>query len=88
MWSYNLFSLLVTSLAVDAFHHAPHLPSYLDAREIDIIPEDYPAYRLDIPIDHYNVSDDRTYKNRYWVNSKYYKSGGPVFYFDSGEQNA
>lgn len=88
MWLYNLVFLIVTSLIVDAFRHAHHLPSYLDPREIDIIPKDYPALRIDIPIDHYNASDSRTYKNRYWVNSKYYKAGGPVFYFDSGEQNA
>ena len=34
---------------------------------------------IDMPIDHFNDSDLRTYKNRYWVNATYYKEGGPVF---------
>ncbi|KAK3065956.1 hypothetical protein LTS18_002193, partial [Coniosporium uncinatum] len=64
-------------------------------RSGDLIPRgasinasDYPAFTLQIPIDHYNASDTRTYSNRYWINDSYYKPGGPVFYFDSGEQNA
>jgi len=60
----------------------------LTRREISINTTDYPASTLEIPIDHFNSSDKRTYSNRYWVNDKWYKSGGPVFYFDSGEQNA
>ena len=71
-----------------AAHRTHHLPAYIDTREISVNPEDYPAFRIDTPIDHYNASDKRTYQNRYWVNSKYYKTGGPVFYFDAGEQNA
>jgi hypothetical protein len=34
---------------------------------------------IDMPIDHFNESDHRTYKNRYWINATYYKEGGPVF---------
>ena len=64
------------------------MPSYLDKREISVNASDYPAFRINIPVDHYNASDNRMYSNRYWVNDKYYKAGGPVFYFDSGEQNA
>ena len=71
-----------------ALRHIPHFPKYLSAKEISINPKDYPACRIEIPVDHYNSSDTRTYSNRYWLNSKYYRSGGPVFYFDSGEQNA
>jgi len=57
-------------------------------REASINASDYPAFTLQIPIDHYNASHTRTYSNRYWINASYYKPGGPVFYFDSGEQNA
>lgn len=46
------------------------------------------ATNVPCQVDHYNASDNGTYSNRYWVNSRYYKPGGPVFYFDSGEQNA
>ncbi|KAK0263436.1 hypothetical protein LTS09_002628 [Friedmanniomyces endolithicus] len=66
----------------------PRLPGYLSRREISINASDYPAYHIEIPVDHYNASDNRTYENRYWVNAQHYKMGGPVFYFDSGEQNA
>lgn len=49
---------------------------------------DYPPSWITIPIDHFNNSDSRTFQNRYWVNSTFYQPGGPVFWFDSGEQNA
>jgi hypothetical protein len=40
------------------------------------------------PTDHFNSSDTRTFQNRYWFNASFYQEGGPVFWFDSGEQNA
>ncbi|KAF7356875.1 Peptidase S28 [Mycena venus] len=43
---------------------------------------------IDIPLDHFNASNRQTFPNRYWVNATYYEPGGPVFLFDSGEQNA
>ncbi|KAI0129175.1 peptidase S28 [Xylariales sp. AK1849] len=43
---------------------------------------------MTLPIDHFNVSDCRTFENRYWMNATFYEPGGPVFWFDSGEQNA
>ena len=55
---------------------------------VSINSSDYPAETISIPIDHYNVSDKRTYENRYWVICSYYQMGGPVFYFDAGEQDA
>ena len=68
----------------------PHLPRNggLTKREASINTSDYPALKISIPIDHYNASDKRTYSNRYWINSTYYRVGGPIFFFDSGEQNA
>lgn len=80
-----IFSFCTTTLAVG---NIPRFTKYLNDEEVSIKPKDYSAYRIDIPIDHYNASDTRTYSNRYWINSKYYRSGGPVFYFDAGEQNA
>lgn len=83
-----ILNLCILSQCISAF--APHLPRTGDLikREASINASDYPPLTMQIPIDHYNVSDARTYSNRYWVNSTYYKIGGPVFYFDSGEQNA
>ncbi|KAF3385804.1 putative extracellular serine carboxypeptidase [Talaromyces pinophilus] len=46
-----------------------------------------PTEYADIPIDHDNHTVG-TYKNRYWVTTKYYKSGGPVFLYDVGESSA
>lgn len=43
------------------------------------------ARTIEIPIDHFNESDTRTFKNRYWVNDTFYKAGGPVFFHDAGE---
>lgn len=85
----STLTYLLSSISVaQAFHHGHRLPGYLNKREISINASDYPAFRIDIPIDHYNTSDTRTYQNRYWVNSEYYAPGGPIFYFDAGEQNA
>ncbi|KAF9456269.1 peptidase S28 [Collybia nuda] len=42
-----------------------------------------------MPIDHFgNSSTAATFQNRYWVNATYWEKGGPVFLFDSGEQDA
>ncbi|KAJ7173751.1 peptidase S28 [Mycena filopes] len=43
---------------------------------------------IQMPLDHFNASNRQTFPNRYWVNATYYEPGGPVFLFDSGEQNA
>ncbi|KAJ7743079.1 serine carboxypeptidase S28-domain-containing protein [Mycena metata] len=43
---------------------------------------------IQMPLDHFNASNRQTFPNRYWVNATYYEAGGPVFLFDSGEQNA
>lgn len=88
MLASTLTYLLSYILLAQAFHHGHRPPGYLTKREISINASDYPAFRIDIPIDHYNTSDNRTYQNRYWLNSQYYHPGGPVFYFDAGEQNA
>ena len=48
---------------------------------IDVPPE----YTIDLPIDHFNLSDTRTFENHYWVNDTYYQPGGPVFLYDGGE---
>jgi len=45
-----------------------------------------PTYNFSIPVDHFNKDDSRTYSNRFWMNDTYYESGGPVFFFDFGEQ--
>ncbi|KAJ8695620.1 hypothetical protein PTI98_008204 [Pleurotus ostreatus] len=45
------------------------------------------SHFIDIPLDHFSNST-QTFKNRFWVNDTYFEPGGPVFLFDSGEQDA
>ncbi|KAF8887405.1 peptidase S28, partial [Infundibulicybe gibba] len=50
------------------------------------------AHSIKVPIDHFgenatNKGLGKTFPNRYWLNDSYY-DGGPVFIFDSGEQDA
>ncbi|KAG7096655.1 hypothetical protein E1B28_004070 [Marasmius oreades] len=43
---------------------------------------------INLPLDHFDANSNATFKNRFWVNATYYEVGGPVFLFDSGEQDA
>ncbi|KAF9268246.1 peptidase S28 [Marasmius fiardii PR-910] len=43
---------------------------------------------IDLPLDHFDATSNTTFKNRFWINTTYYEAGGPVFLFDSGEQDA
>jgi hypothetical protein len=40
---------------------------------------------VEIPLDHFNYLDKRTFQNRYWMNGTYYEKGGPIFMYDNGE---
>lgn len=46
----------------------------------------FEAATIQIPIDHYNPDDNRTYANRYWYNDTFHRPGGPVFFYDAGER--
>jgi hypothetical protein len=46
----------------------------------------FEAGTIDIPIDHFNIEDNRTYANRFWTNDTFYQPGGPVFFYDAGER--
>ncbi|KIJ30722.1 hypothetical protein M422DRAFT_267663 [Sphaerobolus stellatus SS14] len=97
-WSSNLIAILIWSLQYAIFINGEDL---LRTRGIHFRPQEFfpqpdrssvasnnPLF-IDMPIDHFSGDGDRrTFKNRYWVNETYYKAGGPVFIFDSGEQNA
>ncbi|XP_025208350.1 putative serine protease K12H4.7 [Melanaphis sacchari] len=37
-------------------------------------------------LDHFNVTDTRTWKQRYFINLKYYKMDGPVFLMVGGRE--
>lgn len=46
----------------------------------------FEAATIQLPIDHYNPDDDRTYANRYWYNATFHRPGGPIFFYDAGER--
>ncbi|KAF1837113.1 peptidase S28 [Decorospora gaudefroyi] len=64
--------------------------SIAGSREPTPIRDEY----VELPIDnfakskHQSFSYHGTFYNRYWVNSRAYKAGGPVFIYDVGEANA
>ncbi|TBU30170.1 serine carboxypeptidase S28-domain-containing protein [Dichomitus squalens] len=78
------FSLIVVVRAVKApsLRFQEHLAP---VRRGETVPNE--ALFFDMPLDHFGNATG-TFKNRHWVNDTYYKPGGPVFLFDSGEQNA
>ena len=50
--------------------------------------DDYTTYWFDNKIDHFNEKDERTYKQRYWYNNKFFSGKdqqGPVFLYICGE---
>jgi Serine carboxypeptidase S28 len=79
--------LVPFGLCVGAIHAMVPLPVPIEPNttENGSLP---PTLTIDIPIDHFNDSDTRTYKNRYWINDRYYQEGGPVIFFDVGESGA
>jgi hypothetical protein len=46
----------------------------------------FEAASIDLPLDHFNLTDDRTFSNRFWINTTFYQPGGPVFFYDAGER--
>ena len=49
---------------------------------------DFTTHWFENQLDHFNPNDDRTYKQRYWYNDKFYsgqEAQGPVFLYICGE---
>lgn len=46
----------------------------------------FEAATIEIPIDHFNLAENRTYFNHFWTNDTFYCAGGPVFFYDAGER--
>ena len=63
-------------------------PQLLQTRQDD---STYPAYTIDMPIDHFPHSPryaphtNATFSQRYYFDSTYYKPGGPVYLYIGGE---
>jgi hypothetical protein len=46
----------------------------------------FEAAVIDLPLDHFDATDGRTFSNRFWVSTTFYQPGGPVFFYDAGER--
>ncbi|KAK0224490.1 peptidase S28 [Armillaria nabsnona] len=88
---YGLLQLISLSLA--AISYSQVLERSWIRKELLSSPDDTElsennARFIEVPLDHFGSDNSSTFLNRYWVNASYYAPGGPVFLFDSGEQNA
>ena len=64
----------------DVYYEGKDLP------QIDV--NDFEEKTFENLVDHYNMQDDRTFKQRFWINDKYFKEGkekGPIFIYICGE---
>jgi hypothetical protein len=67
-WISLFLALVGYSASISPF--AFHLQSYLSKKEISINASSYPAFTMEIPLDRYSSANNRTYKNRYWINDE------------------
>ena len=81
------FRFLANAVTWAVYCHAHFQPSVIPPTFEDRSSPsaDLTALTVQIPIDHFNNKDDRTYANRYWINASHYEAGGPVFFYDVGE---
>lgn len=47
--------------------------------------DEFSARYFEQPLDHFTSTNGHTFQQRYWVNKRYYKTGGPIFVLDGGE---
>ncbi|THU93213.1 peptidase S28 [Dendrothele bispora CBS 962.96] len=69
---------------------APRMTDFLPTNPEQKVEINEPFF-ITMPLDHFSntsLNGTSTFQNRYWINATYYEPGGPVFLFDSGEQNA
>ncbi|KAJ7577831.1 peptidase S28 [Mycena floridula] len=88
MHSWALLSCCVATQVV-AQWKAPRLGLQDVLPAIDSSLSSSEAMFIEMPLDHFSDSaSNATFNNRFWINDTYYEPGGPVFMFDSGEQDA
>ncbi|XP_054156704.1 putative serine protease K12H4.7 [Oppia nitens] len=88
----TLYTLLYTGTCISAnnnnnrqlFATRPVLRPPIGDNYVNTLPDNW----FDQRVDHFNTSDIRTFKQRYFINYKYYKTGGPVFLMLDGESEA
>lgn len=50
-----------------------------------LLEEKYPAHYFEQALDHFDASVNQTFRQRYWVDDRFYRAGGPVIVLDGGE---
>ncbi|RYN52172.1 hypothetical protein AA0114_g5056 [Alternaria tenuissima] len=86
----KVLTLVYSLVALGSATPAPRSASWQGKRQAADAPA-YAAHTIDQPIDHFQDSDryvphtNATFKQRYFFDSSYYKSGGPVFLYIGGE---
>ena len=92
----SLYSIAVLAAAASAsladmdleFFGTEPAGDYYGSDLPDINVDDFYEKTFDNLVDHYNMQDDRTYKQRYWINDEYFNKGdkkGPIFIYICGE---
>lgn len=61
------------------------LPSLSSSSLLSPYERKYPALYFEQPLDHFDSAEKSTFQQRYWVDARFYKPGGPVFVLDGGE---
>ncbi|CAO3607532.1 unnamed protein product [Cunninghamella blakesleeana] len=87
---YELAVFLVSILSVEAFLKPGYRLHRNQINTLSVKPKINPRYGpyfFNQTIDH-ESSDTTTFKQRYWVNSDWYKTGGPVILYNAGEMDA
>ena len=79
---------LLSAIAVGNIHRDPlSMNPHRHLLEASRGPKhEVPAQYWDSKINHFDNTDDRTYKQRYWVDDKFFdQDNGPVFLYICGE---
>ena len=83
--SVNLWKL--NQLEADAsttFQHSDATQTYFHV-DGNSKKKEFPDQWFEQPLDHFDSDNKHTWKQRYWVNKRHYKTGGPVIVLDGGE---
>lgn len=92
----TFFVLVVLVLASTVDARAPVGGSHINWHKLQQVKQSgslkkraptFPQYNFTQPLDHF-TNTGSTFGQRFWVSTRYYKPGGPVFVLDGGEEDA
>lgn len=64
---------------------AKHNLADVEHQRVFARPPEFPELYFEQPLDHFSNDTSLVFGQRYWVNSRHYVEGGPVFVIDGGE---